>query len=281
MRLKNAIMIITFQQANKNYQADLSKPIDISIPLIFNTLSNPNAWFCPPPEADAQKIGDYIVAVENGSAVNSMGVRLFPHGNGTHTEGVGHLMKQGEWVTINQALTTFHSIARLVSIFPTRLENGDRVILKEQLDNIFDDNEPFESLIIRTLPNDDLKPKMQWSGTNPTYFVDESLNLVVQKGIKHLLIDVPSVDKEDDGGKVAAHRAFWQFFDENTVDEGNPDTFGKGVEERRDATITEMIYVPNNIKDGLYLLNLQIPSFELDAAPSKPVLYTIRQKNTD
>jgi arylformamidase len=274
-------MIITFQQANKKYQADLSKPIDISIPLIFNTLSNPNAWFCPPPEADAQKIGDYIVAVENGSAVNSMGVRLFPHGNGTHTEGVGHLMKQGEWVTINQALTSFHSIARLVSIFPTRLENGDKVILKEQLEEIFDDNEPFESLIIRTLPNDDLKPKMQWSGTNPTYFVDETLNLVVQKGIKHLLIDVPSVDKEDDGGKVAAHRAFWQFFDENTVDEGNPDTFGKGVEERRDATITEMIYVPNNIKDGLYLLNLQIPSFELDAAPSKPVLYTIHQKNRD
>jgi arylformamidase len=178
-------------------------------------------------------------------------------------------------------LTTFHSIARLVSIFPTRLENGDKVILKEQLDNIFDDNEPFESLIIRTLPNDDLKPKMQWSGTNSTYFVDETLDLVVQKGIKHLLIDLPSVDKEDDGGKVAAHRAFWQFFDENTVDEGNPDTFGKGVEVRRDATITEMIYVPNNIKDGLYLLNLQIPSFELDAAPSKPVLYTIHQKNRD
>ena len=264
-------MIITFQHAHKNYQADLSKPIDISIPLIFNALSNPNAWFCPPPEAEPQKFGDYIVAVENGSAVNSMGVRLFPHGNGTHTEGVGHLMKQGEWVTVNQALTTFHSIARLISVFPTRLENGDRVILKEQLADIFDDNEPFESLIIRTLPNDDLKPKMQWSGTNPTYFVDETLNLVAQKGIKHLLIDVPSVDREDDGGKVAAHRAFWQFFEaqneENT--EGPP--------SRQNATITEMIYVPYDIKDGLYLLNLQIPSFELDAAPSKPVLYAINQ----
>jgi arylformamidase len=264
-------MIISFKIGSKNYQADLSKPIDISIPLIFNELNNPNAWFCPPPEADAQKIGDYIVAVENGSAVNSMGVRIFPHGNGTHTEGVGHLMKQEKWVTVNQALTTFHSIARLVSIFPTRLENGDRVILKEQLEDIFDDNEPFESLIIRTLPNDDLKPKMQWSGTNPTYFVDESLDLVAKKGIKHLLIDVPSVDKEDDGGKVAAHRAFWQFFEENT----------EGGEVRRDATITEMIYVPNNIKDGFYLLNLQIPSFELDAAPSKPVLHAIHQKNSD
>jgi arylformamidase len=258
-------MIITFQHENKKYQADLSKPIDISIPLIFNELKNPNAWFCPPPETDAQKFGDFSISVDKGAAVNSMGVRFFPHGNGTHTEGVGHLMKQGEWVTVNQALTTFHSIARLVSLFPTRLENGDRVILKEQLEDIFDDNEPFESLIIRTLPNDDLKPKMQWSGTNPIYFVDETLDLVVQKGIKHLLLDLPSVDKEDDCGKVAAHRAFWQFFEENT----------EGVEVRRDATITEMIYVPNIIKDGLYLLNLQIPSFELDAAPSKPVLYAL------
>jgi arylformamidase len=265
-------MIISFKIGGKNYQTDLSKPIDISIPLIFNELNNPNAWFCPPPEADAQKFGDYIVAVENGSAVNSMGVRIFPHGNGTHTEGVGHLMKQGKWVTVNQALTTFHSIARLVSIFPTRLENGDRVILKEQLEDIFDNNESFESLIIRTLPNDDLKPKMQWSGTNPTYFVDESLNLVAQKGIKHLLIDLPSVDKEDDGGKVAAHRAFWQFF------EGKNEKIVENTEGpffRKNATITEMIYVPNNIKDGFYLLNLQIPSFELDAAPSKPILYAL------
>jgi hypothetical protein len=42
-----------------------------------------------------------------------------------------------------------------------------------------------------------------------------------------------------------------------------------------DCTITEFIYVPNKVKDGSYILNLQIAPFENDATPSKPVLYEI------
>ncbi len=41
------------------------------------------------------------------------------------------------------------------------------------------------------------------------------------------------------------------------------------------ATITEMIYVSDEVEDGDYILNLQIASFENDASPSKPVLYKI------
>jgi hypothetical protein len=37
-----------------------------------------------------------------------------------------------------------------------------------------------------------------------------------------------------------------------------------------------MIYVPENIEDGIYLLNIQIASFETDASPSKPILYEIQ-----
>ena len=44
---------------------------------------------------------------------------------------------------------------------------------------------------------------------------------------------------------------------------------------RDECTITELIYVPNEIKDGLYLLQIQIASLEIDASPSKPVLYEI------
>ena len=43
----------------------------------------------------------------------------------------------------------------------------------------------------------------------------------------------------------------------------------------QEKTITEMIYVPNEISDGLYVLNLQIAPFENDASPSKPVLYKV------
>jgi hypothetical protein len=34
-------------------------------------------------------------------------------------------------------------------------------------------------------------------------------------------------------------------------------------------------FVSDEVKDGTYLLNLQIASFENDASPSKPVLYAI------
>ncbi len=77
--------------------------------------------------------------------------------------------------------------------------------------------------------------------------------------MKHLLIDLPSVDKERDEGKLLAHKAFWNYPE-------NP---------REDCTITELIYVPDSINDGRYLLNLQIASFHNDASPSKPVLYKI------
>jgi hypothetical protein len=48
------------------------------------------------------------------------------------------------------------------------------------------------------------------------------------------------------------------------------------LDARLEATITEMIYVPDNVADGSYLLNLQIASN--DASPSKPVLYSVFNK---
>ena len=86
-----------------------------------------------------------------------------------------------------------------------------------------------------------------------------------ENGIQHLLIDLPSVDKEHDEGKLLAHKAFWNV---KNVDNLNADA-------RLNCTITEMIFVDNTILDGNYFLNLQIASFENDASPSKPILYKI------
>ena len=36
-----------------------------------------------------------------------------------------------------------------------------------------------------------------------------------------------------------------------------------------------MIYVDEKIEDGKYLLNLQIPSFVSDAAPSRPLIFKL------
>ena len=120
-------------------------------------------------------------------------------------------------------------------------------------------NKKRDAIVIRTMPNTRDKFSRQYSHTNPTYLTEDAAILLKNKGVKHLLIDLPSVDKESDGGELLAHNAFWN-------------TSGK---LRLDATITEFIYVSNKIKDGCYMLNLQIAPIENDASPSKPILYEV------
>ena len=116
-----------------------------------------------------------------------------------------------------------------------------------------------EALVIRTLPNAKSKLTCRYSGTNPAYFHHEAIQHFVKNGVKHLLVDLPSVDREEDGGKLLAHKAFWNYPE-------NP---------RTDCTISELIYVPDKVPDGNYLLNIQITALEMDASPSKPVLYEL------
>ena len=134
----------------------------------------------------------------------------------------------------------------------------DYIISKKQLQFALG-NKKREALVVRTMPNTKEKLSHQYSNTNWPYFQQEAIEYLVKKGIKHLLIDLPSVDREKDEGELRCHNAFWN-------------TKGK---LRLDATITELVYVANKIDDGKYFLNLQIAPFENDASPSKPILYKI------
>ncbi len=250
-------MKITFQHHNQNYESDLSRPLDISIPLKEGD-QTVNCFYAPSMETSPVIAGDFIGSTEKGGPLNFLNVRLNPHGNGTHTECVGHIAK--EPYTINKSLHNFHFIAKLVSIYPSRDVNNDRIILKAQVEEILKKGE-VEVLIIRTMPNDDLKLRTNYSGSNPPFVHHDAIKYMVTCGIKHLLIDLPSVDREEDGGHLLAHKAFWQY----------PDKV------RKNCTISELIFVPNEIKNGLYLLNLQIASFEIDVSPSKPVLYELKK----
>jgi arylformamidase len=87
-----------------------------------------------------------------------------------------------------------------------------------------------------------------------------------ETGINHLLVDMPSIDRIFDDGKLSNHRIFWRI---------EPGAFEVSAESLIHNTITELIYVPNEIANGEYLLNLQIAPFASDASPSRPVLYKI------
>jgi hypothetical protein len=43
--------------------------------------------------------------------------------------------------------------------------------------------------------------------------------------------------------------------------------------ERPRSTITELAYIPDDVTDGPYLLQIQVPALGGDAVPSRPLLY--------
>ncbi len=117
------------------------------------------------------------------------------------------------------------------------------------------------ALIIRTLPNDPSKREALWSGNHPPFIEPSAMRLIRDAGVRHLLVDLPSVDPEQDE-HLTSHRIFW----------GLPPTGPVEADPTDGRTITEMIFVPDEVADGLYDITIQIPPFALDAAPSRVLI---------
>ena len=236
---------------------DTTQPLDISITLSASE-KNPRAWYVDSPIIEPVRTEHYTGSVKEGGSVNFRDITFNPHGHGTHTECLGHITQEVH--SVNNTLTHYFFKARLVSILPKRVirENGDIdfIIEPNQIDLSGFDG---EALIVRSLPNDRNKLITNYSSTNPPYFDVKCVDKLLTGKIDHLLIDLPSVDRESDGGELVFHHAFWEV--------PNRPNFKR--------TITEMIFVENSIDDGDYILEIQMAPFQNDASPSRPVLYKI------
>jgi arylformamidase len=250
-------MIISFNWDNRKYLAHLEKGIDLSITYKEGS-DQVNCFFAPFYKSEPVTMGSFIGSVEKGGPVNFYNTQINIHGSGTHTESVGHISK--ERGSVQQLRIKQYMIAQLCTVYPTLLENGDRAITQSTLEIMLEDLQA-ECLILRCMPNPKEKRTNKYSGTNPCYIVPSAMELIVHKKIQHLLVDLPSVDREEDGGKLESHKIFWQ------------------NERAANCSITELIYVPDEVKDGLYLLNLQLGPMEGDAAPSRPIIYAIKEND--
>ncbi|MEO8650533.1 MAG: cyclase family protein [Acidobacteriota bacterium] len=242
----------------RGYEFDPAKPLDISIPLNFGG-PQPNAYGAEPATAEAVEAGSLVGDTRRGGSCNFEQYTLVPQCSGTHTECVGHITH--ERISVRDCLKDAFVAATLVSVRPAK--PGEPLITSEMLAEFRPGD---EALIVRTLPNDDGKLTRVYNEEIPPYFSGEAMELMVEAGIRHLLVDLPSIDRIYDEGQLANHRIFWNVA---------PGSFEITVESRVDATITELIYVPGSIADGAYLLNLQIAPFAADAAPSRPILFRV------
>ena len=240
---------------------ELDDPIDVSIPLRFDG-PQPNAYGVEPARSTPCQYGELIGDTLRGGSCNFERVTIIPHCNGTHTECVGHITN--ERISVRECLQDVLMPAVLVSVDPVRI-GEDLVIGDGALNDAGIRKSNNSALIVRTLPNDHGKlSRLYDENSIPPYFSSDAMELIVSCGFKHLLVDVPSIDRLFDQGKLLNHRIFWH------VEQGS---FEMTAATRLNSTITELIYVPNDVTDGEYVLNLQIAPFEADAAPSRPILF--------
>lgn len=231
---------------------DFMGGINCSFPLQHGA-NNPNAFHLPHPEFIPFESGDFIGSTLQGGPVNCAILHLAPHGNGTHTESIWHIST--EKYPIFNVFERWFFTAQLCTIEPIMI--ADSMMITKLAIMLALGNARPEAILIRTQKSTEQK---MWSGMDAPAFEPAGLAWLAEIGIRHLLTDLPSVDPEEDEGKLAAHHAFWDYPD-------NP---------RIQATITEMIAIPEDVNDGLYLLQFGIAPLMSDASPSMITLYPLK-----
>jgi kynurenine formamidase len=272
---------LEFTAGGRRWQAQLGTPVDLAIPLQFDGGPQPSFFVDGPASSQPLRIGGFTGSVANGASCNCAVQTLAPHCHGTHTECVGHVTRSP--VTIASLTPVAPSLALVMSVRPSELGNPaaaaspahaaatDLVIRREALVAAAQPwlDMPFSAVVIRTLPNDASKLGRAYSGSpSPApYFLPDAMHWLVQRNVTSLVVDLPSLDRADDGGLLAAHRVYWG------LPAGSVDA---AQAQRGHALVTELAFVPESVADGLYLLDLQVPAFGVDAAPSRPVLYALQ-----
>lgn len=272
----NNRMTISAKLQGKSFDFDIIRAIDISIPLQFNGVQ-PSSYDVDEATSRAYEDEGFIGDTRRGGGCNFEQITMVPHCNGTHTECIGHITDKR--YAVNEQLKDSLIPTTLVSVTPEYAknspdrydppkENGDMFISRKTLEEALGEVPKMflKALVIRTLPNDDSKLSRNYMKQQAPFFSLDAMDLIVQFGVEHLLVDLPSVDRAHDGGRLNVHHLFWN------VESGSHEANAESMVHK---TISEMIYVPEDIEDGSYLLNLQIAPFVSDAAPSRPILYPL------
>jgi len=242
---------------DQEYQTDLSKPISLALPLRANA-SSVRAWGAPEVSIEPVQAGDWIGAVTAGAPVNFMNVCINPHGNATHTETLGHIAPNWASNTVLRLLPNAPLVANLRDVPTNASASGGRTVCFAALR---DDPPNTPAVILRALGEH--HEDQNFTGEDPPFFEAKDLAWLASLGVQHLITDLPSVDREEDGGALAAHHAWWQY-------PSSP---------RFNATITELARLNQHLSQGLYLLQLNPLPLAADASPCNPLIYPLHPRS--
>ena len=274
-------MIIKICHKNQDYNINTKESIDISIPYKFNG-EQPNFYDVNPGKSIPLIYGETTFSVVAGAGCNVSEISMNIHCTGTHTECVGHLLENpgdiGMVLTdiiIPSVLITVDrsSFIETIETYHCPVNDSEWVVSRESIQREVEKwktHQPL-ALIIRTTPNAENKKYYKFNINPPPFFTNDALRYISDSDIQHLVVDLPSIDRISDNGILGNHRIFWGD-GQNAKGEVNPDSKN---------TITELAFISNDVRDGFYFLNIQLPHFECDAAPSRPILIKSVQRECD
>jgi arylformamidase len=260
----------------REIRVDLGRPLDLSVEIDFEG-SQVRHFGAPRAGSHPYSVPGFSGSVARGASCNCDSVTLIPHCHGTHTECAGHLTR--ETLHAQRLVPRGPLPALLLSVRPepsVRTAEGsdptphaeDRLITRTALQSGWPSQPPFvpRALVIRTLPNEPAKRTRDYTDTTPPYLTREAAQYLVARGIEHLVVDLPSIDRARDQGRLTAHRLFFGL---------PPGDSALEHATRSRCTVTELAYIPDDAADGWYFLQLQVPAINGDAVPSRPLLYRL------
>jgi arylformamidase len=250
---------------------DFRAAVSLALPLNFDG-PQPQHFGAPLASSTALQIGTFEGDVARGASCNCHSLTLIPHCNGTHTESVSHLTLQQRPLHEFVPVAPLHAL--LLTVEPQdaamtdedsdpKPQAGDRLITRAGLlaawQRCFGDAEPRAAAAPTALL---LRTRAVSDGSNPPYLTRQLMNEIVARGIRHLVVDLPSVDRTEDEGYLTAHRIFFGL-PAGSIDHAQA--------TRADCTITELAHFPASLRDGPCAVQLQLPAFSGDAVPSRPL----------
>ncbi|MGA7825305.1 MAG: cyclase family protein [Steroidobacteraceae bacterium] len=257
-------------------EVDLARPVSLAVELDFAG-PQPRHFNAPRASSRPFAVPGFAGSVADGASCNCEVLSLIPHCNGTHTECVGHLTRErlDAWrvvpvqplpaVVLSVSPQSAGAARESTDLAP---QLHDLLITRETLARAWPERAPFAALALalRTLPNGPDKRTRDYSDGTAPYLTRAAAEWLVARGILHLIVDLPSIDRAHDQGRLTAHRIFFGL---------PPGSTHLADAARPGATVTELAFIPEAVKDGAYLCQLQVPAIGGDAVPSRPLLYPL------
>lgn len=264
-------MIATVGEGAEALRFDLSQPIDLTTPVVPGG-AQPDAFGLPRATATPFRAGTFVGDTRQGGPVNCAVLTVAPHGNGTHAESAAHVSHAAP--PVDATVSIDHLVATIVTVPLRRLgdtpdaalaadRDDELVLARDDIDRAVARHGGFRDALVVRHDGRSALERRAWSELSPPYPTDDAMDLLAASSLRMLALDVPSVDRAVDAGRLRNHRVWW----------GLPGEGHDAVPLRPERLIVEMAALPDHLDDGVYLLGVAVPHIALDALPARVVVW--------